>query len=132
MRIGVSADHHLTRLPSVSRVRIPIVCIVVAGTLIVLSTTSSTRAQDRFYEVETKYIFGFTEGSGVGLEGEKEFSAGEHCQDRQGAMGVIGRARQSSNTNSRRTSMFNLSSGRWFPRMSSKTLPIWTIAITWR
>src|SRR5436305_527295 len=27
-----------------------------------------------FYEIETKYIFGFTEGSGVGLEGEKEFS----------------------------------------------------------
>jgi hypothetical protein len=25
-------------------------------------------------EVETKYIFGFTEGSGIGLEGEKEFS----------------------------------------------------------
>jgi hypothetical protein len=29
---------------------------------------------DAFYEIETKYIFGFTEGSGVGLEGEKEFS----------------------------------------------------------
>jgi len=28
-----------------------------------------------FYEIETKYIFGFTEGSGVGLEGEKELSA---------------------------------------------------------
>jgi hypothetical protein len=27
-----------------------------------------------FYEIETKYIFGFTEGSGIGLEGEKEFS----------------------------------------------------------
>src|SRR5690349_17398102 len=25
-------------------------------------------------EIETKYIFGFTEGSGIGLEGEKEFS----------------------------------------------------------
>ena len=24
--------------------------------------------------VETKYVFGFTEGSGIGLEGEKEFS----------------------------------------------------------
>lgn len=35
------------------------------------------RAQDNqaFYrDVETKYIFGFTEGSGIGLEGEKEFS----------------------------------------------------------
>src|ERR1044071_6020456 len=27
-----------------------------------------------FGDVETKYIFGFTEGSGIGLEGEKEFS----------------------------------------------------------
>lgn len=31
-------------------------------------------AQLQFYEIETKYIFGFTEGSGIGLEGEKEFS----------------------------------------------------------
>ena len=29
---------------------------------------------NNFYEIETKYIFGFTEGSGIGLEGEKEFS----------------------------------------------------------
>jgi hypothetical protein len=28
----------------------------------------------KWREVETKYIFGFTEGSGIGLEGEKEFS----------------------------------------------------------
>ena len=33
------------------------------------------RSPNSFYEVETKYIFGFTEGSGIGLEGEKEFSA---------------------------------------------------------
>jgi hypothetical protein len=35
------------------------------------------RAQDKpnvYRDVETKYIFGFTEGSGIGLEGEKEFS----------------------------------------------------------
>lgn len=25
-------------------------------------------------EIETKYIFGFTTGSGIGLEGEKEFT----------------------------------------------------------
>ena len=29
---------------------------------------------EAFYEIETKYIFGFTTGSGIGLEGEKEFS----------------------------------------------------------
>jgi hypothetical protein len=28
-----------------------------------------------FTEIETKYIFGFTEGSSIGLQGEKEFSA---------------------------------------------------------
>jgi hypothetical protein len=36
-------------------------------------------AQDKsaepFYEIETKYIFGFTEGATIGLEGEKEISA---------------------------------------------------------
>ena len=41
--------------------------------------TGVAHAQDNnntvvFYDVETKYIFGFTEGSGIGLEGEKEFS----------------------------------------------------------
>src|SRR5512147_2340868 len=37
----------------------------------------AARAQDNpavYRDVETKYIFGFTEGSGIGLEGEKEFS----------------------------------------------------------
>lgn len=37
----------------------------------------AAQAQDYsngFRDVETKYIFGFTEGSGIGLEGEKEFS----------------------------------------------------------
>ncbi|HJS61697.1 MAG TPA: transporter [Pseudolabrys sp.] len=48
--------------------------LVAAGVLIILSNPISTHAQDGFYEVETKYIFGFTGGSGVGLEGEKEFS----------------------------------------------------------
>ena len=28
-----------------------------------------------FREIETKYIFGFTEGSSIGLEGEREVSA---------------------------------------------------------
>lgn len=33
------------------------------------------QAPDPFYEIETKYIFGFTEGSSIGLEGEKEVSS---------------------------------------------------------
>jgi hypothetical protein len=40
-------------------------------------TNFAARAQDTtviFRDVETKYVFGFTEGSGIGLEGEKEFS----------------------------------------------------------
>jgi hypothetical protein len=48
--------------------------LVISGALVVLSNMSPAYAQGGFYEVETKYIFGFTEGSGVGLEGEKEFS----------------------------------------------------------
>src|ERR1700680_4294947 len=32
-------------------------------------------AAEPFYEIETKYIFGFTEGSSIGLEGEKEISS---------------------------------------------------------
>ena len=50
--------------------------LFVAAALSSFSPTSSVRAQDNagFYEIETKYIFGFTEGSGIGLEGEKEFS----------------------------------------------------------
>jgi hypothetical protein len=46
--------------------------IVVAS---VFATGARAQVADSFYEVETKYIFGFTEGSGIGLEGEKEFSA---------------------------------------------------------
>jgi hypothetical protein len=44
------------------------------------ATLLAARAQDNqdnqpvYRDVETKYIFGFTEGSGIGLEGEKEFS----------------------------------------------------------
>lgn len=35
----------------------------------------AARAEDDAYgEIETKYIFGFTKGSGIGLEGEKEIS----------------------------------------------------------
>jgi hypothetical protein len=42
-----------------------------------LASGFGAAAQDSsavFRDVETKYVFGFTEGSGIGLEGEKEFS----------------------------------------------------------
>jgi hypothetical protein len=44
------------------------------ATWVGLSCRSQARAEDVYREIETKYIFGFTEGSGIGLEGEKEFS----------------------------------------------------------
>jgi hypothetical protein len=41
-----------------------------------LGAAVGARAQDGdgFGDIETKYIFGFTEGSSIGLEGEKEFT----------------------------------------------------------
>ena len=42
--------------------------------VISLLAPSGVNAEEKFYDIETKYIFGFTEGSGIGLEGEKEFS----------------------------------------------------------
>ena len=42
----------------------------------VSSAAGAARAEDAssWREIETKYIFGFTTGSGIGLEGEKEFT----------------------------------------------------------
>jgi hypothetical protein len=43
---------------------------------VLLGGTAAARTQDAssWREIETKYIFGFTTGSGIGLEGEKEFT----------------------------------------------------------
>jgi hypothetical protein len=52
-------------------------CVPAAAALFFIVTGFGVRAQDApavYRDVETKYIFGFTEGSGVGLEGEKEVS----------------------------------------------------------
>ncbi len=45
--------------------------------LMIIASNFTARAQDNpiYRDVETKYIFGFTEGSGIGLEGERELSA---------------------------------------------------------
>src|ERR1051325_12187545 len=52
--------------------------LATAAALVGLCSSRPAAAQNAaplaFYEIETKYIFGFTEGSGIGLEGEKEFS----------------------------------------------------------
>jgi len=50
-------------------------CLLAA--LFLIATEFAARAQDNpvvFRDIETKYVFGFTEGSGIGLEGEREFS----------------------------------------------------------
>jgi hypothetical protein len=50
-------------------------CLLTA--LFFVVTNFAARSQDTnviYRDVETKYVFGFTEGSGIGLEGEKEFS----------------------------------------------------------
>jgi hypothetical protein len=57
---------HLLRLAGV--------CIGVFGASS-LPLAAQEQAPDPFYEIETKYIFGFTEGSSIGLEGEKEVSS---------------------------------------------------------
>src|SRR3981081_2206671 len=43
---------------------------------ILFGCAGGVRAQDAssWKDIETKYIFGFTTGSGIGLEGEKEFT----------------------------------------------------------
>jgi hypothetical protein len=56
--------------------------MALAAALLGAGTSSEAEAQDSganfvaavFNEIETKYIFGFTEGSGIGLQGEKEIS----------------------------------------------------------
>jgi hypothetical protein len=51
-------------------------CLAYLGaTAVILATVVRSQAQDdsAFHEIETKYIFGFTVGSSVGLEGEKAF-----------------------------------------------------------
>jgi hypothetical protein len=48
----------------------------VFGVFALLCLGRAARAEDAesWKEIETKYIFGFTIGSGIGLEGEKEFT----------------------------------------------------------
>jgi hypothetical protein len=50
--------------------------IALGAVACVFSFSGAARAEDAssWREIETKYIFGFTTGSGIGLEGEKEFT----------------------------------------------------------
>jgi hypothetical protein len=54
-----------------------VVCTSTLRAALLLAVSFGAHAQDSapvYRDVETKYIFGFTTGSGIGLEGEKEFS----------------------------------------------------------
>jgi hypothetical protein len=50
--------------------------VVLGALAVLLGGTAAARAEDAssWREIETKYVFGFTTGSGIGLEGEKEFT----------------------------------------------------------
>jgi hypothetical protein len=50
-----------------------LLCLIAAA--LVAGRPACAEEDGAFGEIETKYIFGFTEGSGIGLEGEKEVSA---------------------------------------------------------
>jgi hypothetical protein len=55
-------------------------CAIILAAPLCIASNVAALAQDSpgtasvYRDVETKYIFGFTEGSGIGLEGEKEVS----------------------------------------------------------
>lgn len=50
-------------------------CLVLFLQALIASGSASAQNIDPYLrDIETKYIFGITEGSGIGLEGEKEFS----------------------------------------------------------
>jgi hypothetical protein len=50
--------------------------LLAAALSLYMNGTAQVHAQDSgvYRDIETKYIFGFTEGSSIGLEGEKEVS----------------------------------------------------------
>jgi hypothetical protein len=60
MRVGIQRSHS----------------IALCAIAFLLWCNAAARAEDAssWHDIETKYIFGFTIGSGIGLEGEKEFT----------------------------------------------------------
>lgn len=49
-------------------------CLLLGGLLCGIAHAQPQQSADDWLQIETKYVFGFTEGSGIGLEGEKEVS----------------------------------------------------------
>ena len=50
------------------------IVLCAAGSLFWVSGAARAEDANSWRDIETKYIFGFTTGSGIGLEGEKEFT----------------------------------------------------------
>ena len=73
-RITSVLQNHQISIAALPVAEFPLRLSVVTTAL--LMATTGAKAQDTgvYREIETKYIFGFTEGSGIGLEGEKEVS----------------------------------------------------------
>src|SRR6266540_6878872 len=61
IRLIPTHSHHAALVPAAA--------VAIAGLLL---SFAPARAQDEFREIESKYVFGFTIGSGIGLEGERE------------------------------------------------------------
>src|SRR5690349_6718084 len=53
---------------------IGLLALIASSSVAFAQSNDTQNAPPKFYEIETKYIFGFTDGSGIGIEGEKEFS----------------------------------------------------------
>ena len=54
--------------------RVEVRCFFLASALFAFSGVAQAQDTANWRDIETKYIFGFTTGSGIGLEGEKEFT----------------------------------------------------------
>lgn len=54
--------------------RTALACGALLANVMVLSRAAQAEDLTAWRDIETKYIFGFTTGSGIGLEGEKEFT----------------------------------------------------------
>ena len=65
-------------------------CVSIALASVFLSGAAKAQDPSTWREIETNYIFGFTEGSGIGLEGEKEVSVDTEERRGKGRTAALG------------------------------------------
>jgi hypothetical protein len=75
------------------RNRSGVVASAVALVLTAIGGAVHAQGASTWREIETKYIFGFTEGSGIGLEGEKEVSLDTEARMGEGSSSRLGPSR---------------------------------------